>query len=205
LRMASFSPGMASWRAPLEPGNRFAASAVLKRGKAGGAPGRPCPLWGHGARRLTSIARRCASVRRPEGPGLDPRRQTAPPSQAERMRIRGMGALWRVKKGRGGPRRGPPERCVRSLDRPRRALGVHACPGRAPHQVRGRGPLGCLEPQHPAALGWPSCRGPPRTCRGQAQVLHNRPNLGKPPSRPPLHSADLHTSRRRTRRSPTSS
>ncbi|ATB30422.1 hypothetical protein MEBOL_003883 [Melittangium boletus DSM 14713] len=73
-----------------------------------------------------------------------------------------------MKKGRGGPLMGPPERCARSVDRPRSALGVHACPGRAPHQVRGRGPTGCLEPQHHAAWGGPRAGA------------HLAPAVGKP-------------------------
>jgi hypothetical protein len=63
---------------------------------------------------------------------------------------------------------GLPERCARSVDRPRSELGIHACPGRAPHQVRGRGPPGCLEPQHPAAWGGPRAGA------------HLAPAVGKP-------------------------
>ncbi len=44
------------------------------------------------------------------------------------------------------------------------------------------GPYGLSGVSTPRSLGWPSCQGPPRTCRGQAQVLHNRP-----PPASPLH------------------
>ena len=115
--------------------------------------------------------------------------------------IRKMGGRLKVRAGAEGPRRaadGSHPSCVPGRCRGPSPHRAHCSPGRPPLRARQEPGLGLwvvLSASTPRCLGWPSRRGPPRTCRGQAQVLQNRahPSCSLHGRQHP--SACLHTSR----------